>query len=245
MYRSYNLGFYQKGGVTKTVAQQWKEKTGLEWSEAKRLGFTDGSYEGNIKLASQLGTDKFNGQLTSKIINPDSNKKIISDIVGRRNGVQGQSISTGSQKVITQGMPAKKSNKLLPSVEELVASVAAGPAPHLINLAQNKNTSKYLPSVEEMVASVAAGPAPHLGKVMQNKEVSKQLPNVKELATALAAGPALIATHLLSNKSPKSNKTGNGGAKGGSVMLPIPVNVGAYKKYRDGGQVTIEELFGY
>ena len=214
MYRSYNLGFYQKGGVTKTVAQQWKEKTGLEWSEAKRLGFTDGSYEGNIKLASQLGTDKFNGQLTSKIINPDSNKKIISDIVGRRNGVQGQSISTGSQKVITQGMPAKKSNKLLPSVEELVASVAAGPAPHL-------------------------------GKVMQNKEVSKQLPNVKELATALAAGPALIATHLLSNKSPKSNKTGNGGAKGGSVMLPIPVNVGAYKKYRDGGQVTIEELFGY
>ena len=276
MYRSYNLGFYQKGGVTKTVAQQWKEKTGLEWSEAKRLGFTDGSYEGNIKLASQLGTDKFNGQLTSKIINPDSNKKIISDIVGRRNGVQGQSISTGSQKVITQGMPAKKSNKLLPSVEELVASVAAGPAPHLINLAQNKNTSKYLPSVEEMVASVAAGPAPHLinlaqnkntskylpsveemvasvaagpaphlGKVMQNKEVSKQLPNVKELAMALAAGPALIATHLLSNKSPKSNKTGNGGAKGGSVMLPIPVNVGAYKKYRDGGQVTIEELFGY
>lgn len=214
MYRSYNLGFYQKGGVTKTVAQQWKEKTGLEWSEAKRLGFTDGSYEGNIKLASQLGTDKFNGQLTSKIINPDSNKKIISDIVGRRNGVQGQSISTGSQKVITQGMPAKKSNKLLPSVEELVASVAAGPAPHL-------------------------------GKVMQNKEVSKQLPNVKELATALAAGPALIATHLLSNKSPKSNKTGNGGAKGGLVMLPIPVNVGAYKKYRDGGQVTIEELFGY
>lgn len=200
--------------MTKTVAQQWKEKTGLEWSEAKRLGFTDGSYEGNIKLASQLGTDKFNGQLTSKIINPDSNKKIISDIVGRRNGVQGQSISTGSQKVITQGMPAKKSNKLLPSVEELVASVAAGPAPHL-------------------------------GKVMQNKEVSKQLPNVKELATALAAGPALIATHLLSNKSPKSNKTGNGGAKGGSVMLPIPVNVGAYKKYRDGGQVTIEELFGY
>ena len=159
--------------------------------------------------------------------------------------MQGQSISTGSQKVITQGMPAKKSNKLLPSVEELVASVAAGPAPHLINLAQNKNTSKYLPSVEEMVASVAAGPAPHLGKVMQNKEVSKQLPNVKELATALAAGPALIATHLLSNKSPKSNKTGNGGAKGGSVMLPIPVNVGAYKKYRDGGQVTIEELFGY
>ena len=245
MYRSYSLGFYRRGGATKTVAQQWKEKTGLDWSEAKRLGFTDGSYEGNIKLAGQLGTDEFNGQLTNKVINTDSNKKIISDIVGRRNGVQGQSTSTGGQKVSTQGMSANKTNKFLPSIEELVAAAAAGPAPHLINLAQNKNTSKYLPSVEEMVASVAAGPAPHLGKVMQNKEVSKQLPNVKELATALAAGPALIATHLLSNKSPKSNKTGNGGAKGGSVMLPIPVNVGAYKKYRDGGQVTIEELFGY
>ena len=230
--------------MTKTVAQQWKEKTGLEWSEAKRLGFTDGSYEGNIKLASQLGTDKFNGQLTGKIINPDSNKKIISDIVGRRNGVQGQSISTGSQKVITQGMPAKKSNKLLPSVEELVAAAAVGPAPHLTRLVQDKRSANYMPDAKELVAA-AVGPAPHLGKVMQNKEVSKQLPNVKELATALAAGPALIATHLLSNKSPKSNKTGNGGAKGGSVMLPIPVNVGAYKKYRDGGQVTIEELFGY
>ena len=208
--------------MTKTVAQQWKEKTGLEWSEAKRLGFTDGSYEGNIKLASQLGTDKFNGQLTSKIINPDSNKKIISDIVGRRNGVQGQSISTGSQKVITQGMPAKKSNKLLPSVEELVAAAAAGPVPHLTRLVQDKRSANYMPDAKELVA-------------------------------AAAAGPVVNAINLLSNKNSKSDKSENGrGAfimpiptKGGAVMLPVPVNVGAYKKYRDGGQVTIDELFGY
>ena len=176
--------------MTKTVAQQWKEKTGLDWSEAKRLGFTDGSYEGNIKLAGQLGTDEFNGQLTNKVINTDSNKKIISDIVGRRNGVQGQSTSTGGQKVSTQGMSANKTNKFLPSTEELVAA---------------------------------------------------------------AVGPAVNAINLLSNKAPKSNKTENNrGAvimsiptKNGAVMLPIPVNVNAYKKYRDGGQVTIDELFGY
>ena len=208
--------------MTKTVAQQWKEKTGLDWSEAKRLGFTDGSYEGNIKLAGQLGTDEFNGQLTNKVINTDSNKKIISDIVGRRNGVQGQSTSTGGQKVSTQGMSANKTNKFLPSIEELVAAAAAGPVPHLTRLVQDKRSANYMPDAKELVA-------------------------------AAAAGPAVNAINLLSNKAPKSNKTENNrGAvimsiptKNGAVMLPIPVNVNAYKKYRDGGQVTIDELFGY
>lgn len=138
-----------------------------------------------------MGTDEFNGQLTNKVINTDSNKKIISDIVDKRNKVHGQSTSTVSQKVSTQGMSAKKTNKFLPSIEELVAAAAAGPAVNAIN--------------------------------------------------------------LLSNKASKSNKTENGGGavimsiptKNGAVMLPIPVNVNAYKKYRDGGQVTIDELFGY
>ena len=207
--------------MTKTVAQQWKEKTGLDWSEAKRLGFTDGSYEGNIKLAGQLGTDEFNGQLTNKVINTDSNKKIISDIVGRRNGVQGQSTSTGGQKVSTQGMSANKTNKFLPSIEELVAAAVAGPAPNLTRLVQDKRSANYMPDAKEIAAA--------------------------------AVGPAVNAINLLSNKAPKSNKTKNNrGAvimsiptKNGAVMLPIPVNVNAYKKYRDGGQVTIDELFGY
>lgn len=168
-----------------------------------------------------MGTDEFNGQLTNKVINIDSNKKIISDIVGRRNGVQGQSTSTGGQKVSTQGMSANKTNKFLPSIEELVAAAAAGPAPHLTRLVQDKRSANYIP-------------------------------NGKELAAA-AVGPAVNAINLLSNKAPKSNKTENNrGAvimsiptKNGAVMLPIPVNVNAYKKYRDGGQVTIDELFGY
>ena len=169
-----------------------------------------------------MGTDEFNGQLTNKVINTDSNKKIISDIVDKRNKVHGQSTSTVSQKVSTQGMSAKKTNKFLPSIEELVAAAAAGPAPHLTRLVQDKRSANYMPDAKELVA-------------------------------AAAAGPAVNAINLLSNKASKSNKTENGGGavimsiptKNGAVMLPIPVNVNAYKKYRDGGQVTIDELFGY
>ena len=238
--------------MTKTVAQQWKEKTGLDWSEAKRLGFTDGSYEGNIKLAGQLGTDEFNGQLTNKVINTDSNKKIISDIVGRRNGVQGQSTSTGGQKVSTQGMSANKTNKFLPSIEELVAAAVAGPAPNLTRLVQDKRSANYMPDAKEIAAAAVAGPAPNLTRLVQDKRSANYMPDAKEIAAA-AVGPAVNAINLLSNKAPKSNKTKNNrGAvimsiptKNGAVMLPIPVNVNAYKKYRDGGQVTIDELFGY
>ena len=137
-----------------------------------------------------MGTDEFNGQLTNRVINTDSNKNIVADIVNKRNKVHGQPTSTVSQKVSTQGMSANKTNKLLPSIEELAAA---------------------------------------------------------------AVGPAVNAINLLSNKAPKSNKTENGGGavimsiptKNGAVMLPIPVNVNAYKKYRDGGNVTIDELFGY
>lgn len=198
-----------------------------------------------------MGTDEFNGQLTNKVINTDSNKKIISDIVGRRNGVQGQSTSTVSQKVSTQGMSANKTNKLLPSIEELVAAAAAGPAPHLDRLVQDKRSANYIPNGRELAAA-AVGPALTGTDLLQNKRAANYIPNGKELAAA-AVGPAVNAINLLSNKAPKSNKTENGGGavimsiptKNGAVMLPIPVNVNAYKKYRDGGNVTIDELFGY
>ena len=200
-----------------------------------------------------MGTDEFNGQLTNKVINTDSNKKIISDIVDKRNKVHGQSTSTVSQKVSTQGMSAKKTNKFLPSIEELVAAAAAGPAPHLTRLVQDKRSANYMPDAKELVAAAAAGPAPHLTRLVQDKRSANYMPDAKELVAAAAAGPAVNAINLLSNKASKSNKTENGGGavimsiptKNGAVMLPIPVNVNAYKKYRDGGQVTIDELFGY
>lgn len=36
------------------VADIWKEKTGMEWSQAKALGLTDGSYEKNMELLKRL-----------------------------------------------------------------------------------------------------------------------------------------------------------------------------------------------
>lgn len=44
--------YTQKGG--KVVSEIWKEKTGLDWSEARNMGLTDGSYDKNIELLNRL-----------------------------------------------------------------------------------------------------------------------------------------------------------------------------------------------
>jgi hypothetical protein len=38
----------------KTVSQLWKEKTGMDWSEAKKQGLTDGSLKANLALQARL-----------------------------------------------------------------------------------------------------------------------------------------------------------------------------------------------
>lgn len=43
---------YQTGGDT--VSEIWKKVTGSDWSQAKKLGLTDGSYEQNMKLRNKL-----------------------------------------------------------------------------------------------------------------------------------------------------------------------------------------------
>jgi hypothetical protein len=50
---------FQSGG--KVVSEIWKETTGSPWSEAKKLGLTQGGYEENLKLRSELlkNPDKF------------------------------------------------------------------------------------------------------------------------------------------------------------------------------------------
>jgi transcriptional regulator CtsR len=49
----------------------WVAKTGMPWAEAKRLGYTDGSAKGNIKLLSELNDSRFNKKyLRSKPISP-------------------------------------------------------------------------------------------------------------------------------------------------------------------------------
>jgi hypothetical protein len=45
------LDQYQDGG---TVSELWEQKTGTPWSEAKKQGLTDGSYEGNMKVKDML-----------------------------------------------------------------------------------------------------------------------------------------------------------------------------------------------
>lgn len=64
------------------------------------------------------------------------------------------------------------------------------------------------------------------------------LPNHKYTPTEL--GAALFEANY-------NNRTGNSNKSKSSplVMLPIPINIDAYKKYRNGGKVTVEELFGY
>ena len=50
---------FQKGG--KVVSEIWEETTGSPWSEARKLGLTQGGYEENLKLRSELlkNPDKF------------------------------------------------------------------------------------------------------------------------------------------------------------------------------------------
>ena len=49
----------KRGGLTKaqqgqTVSQLWKEVTGTDWSKAKEMGLTDGSYEKNMEVRNAL-----------------------------------------------------------------------------------------------------------------------------------------------------------------------------------------------
>lgn len=48
---------YQGGG---TVSELWQEVTGTPWSEAKKQGLTDGSYDANMALFKRLQAGEFN-----------------------------------------------------------------------------------------------------------------------------------------------------------------------------------------
>jgi hypothetical protein len=43
-----------------SASDTWTQKTGLPWSEAKRLGYTDGTAKDNIKLLGELNDKRFN-----------------------------------------------------------------------------------------------------------------------------------------------------------------------------------------
>lgn len=50
MYKKFDINYYQKGGKYKTISQKWEEYTGLPWSEARRMGLSDGSFRSNREL---------------------------------------------------------------------------------------------------------------------------------------------------------------------------------------------------
>nr|DAJ54827.1 MAG TPA: YkuD-like protein [Caudoviricetes sp.] len=52
----------KKYGDKSSVRDTWEAKTGMPWSEAKRLGYTDGSAKDNIKLLSELNDSRFNSK---------------------------------------------------------------------------------------------------------------------------------------------------------------------------------------
>lgn len=57
-----------------TPSELWEEYTGTPWSEAKKQGLTDGSYDKNIKLAEKLQAGQF-GQ--PKVSKQDSTDKMV------------------------------------------------------------------------------------------------------------------------------------------------------------------------
>lgn len=48
-----------KKPASKTVSEIWKEKTGTDWSEAKKKGLTDGSMKANLALLAKLKSGSF------------------------------------------------------------------------------------------------------------------------------------------------------------------------------------------
>jgi hypothetical protein len=48
----------------KTVSQIWKEKTGKDWSEAKKLGLSDGSASSNLALLKKLKSGQIGKEST-------------------------------------------------------------------------------------------------------------------------------------------------------------------------------------
>lgn len=61
----------------------WVAKTGMPWSEAKRLGYTDGSAKANIKLLSELNDPRFKKEkLRTKPLSPAKKTKVDSNPFG-------------------------------------------------------------------------------------------------------------------------------------------------------------------
>ena len=59
----------------KTVSQVWAEKTGTSWSEAKKLGLTDGSAKSNLALLDKLNKGTVSKSSIADMKNPPKREK--------------------------------------------------------------------------------------------------------------------------------------------------------------------------
>ena len=60
----------------KTVSQVWAEKTGTSWSEAKKLGLTDGSAKSNLALLDKLNKGSVSKSSISDMKKPAKEEKM-------------------------------------------------------------------------------------------------------------------------------------------------------------------------
>jgi hypothetical protein len=61
--------------AAKTVSQIWAEKTGTSWSEAKKLGLTDGSAKSNLALLDKLKKGTVSKSSIADMKNPPKREK--------------------------------------------------------------------------------------------------------------------------------------------------------------------------
>ena len=76
------LDHYQDGG---TVSELWEQKTGTPWSEAKKQGLTDGSYEGNMKVRDMLVKGNISKPKPKVISTKPKGPRIDSSLMGQPN----------------------------------------------------------------------------------------------------------------------------------------------------------------
>jgi hypothetical protein len=62
--------------AAKTVSQVWADKTGMSWSEAKKLGLTDGSAKSNLALLDKLNKGSVSKSSISDMKKPAKEEKM-------------------------------------------------------------------------------------------------------------------------------------------------------------------------
>lgn len=103
---------FQEGGNfdTESARDNWVAKTGLPWSEAKRLGYTDGTKSSNIELLSKLKSKNFEITKDNKKMDTENDNEFfpqvpINPLWNRTQPVTKKSVSAPVRK-------AKKDTKL-------------------------------------------------------------------------------------------------------------------------------------